>query len=96
MDLEFSWGDKTVVSPVYLRSDKERGEPLLLGTNLTIPLRLMEPAAGVEARAWNKGADNVGTVRLLKAERIPGGHGAIVCAKLEGVVVGSEDVVGGN
>ena len=38
VDLEFTWRGKTVKSPVYVRSDKQEGEPLLLGTNVIVPL----------------------------------------------------------
>ena len=86
VNLEFKWQEKAVVSPVYLRSDREKGESLLLGTNIIIPLGLMLPAAGVEARLSSKEEAGAGLVRLVKAERIPRESGVLVRAKLEGVL----------
>ena len=85
VDLEFTWKEKTIASPVYLRADKEDGEPLLLGTNIIFPLGLIQPAPGVEARVSKAKSGGGGTVRLVKAERIPQESGMLVKAQLEGV-----------
>ncbi len=71
MDLEFTWKGETVTSPVhvYLRSDRQEGEPLLLGTNVIVPLGLIEPAAGVETRHHGSGIGGV-AVRLVRGEKI--------------------------
>ena len=51
VNLTFRWGDKTVTTPVYIRSDQTaKGEPCLLGTNVVTPLGLMVPSESVEAR----------------------------------------------
>ena len=78
MDLKLTWKGKTTTSSVYLRSDKEEGEPLLLGTNAIIPLGLMRPATGVEALVSKGQGVEGGVVRLLKAVRIPRGSGMVV------------------
>ena len=85
VDLEFTWREKTIASPVYLRADKEDGEPLLLGTNVIVPLGLIQPAPGVEARVSKAKSSGGGTVRLVRAERIPRESGMLVKAQLEGV-----------
>lgn len=55
---------------MYVRSDTEKGEPLLLDTNVIISPGFMQPAAGVEAPASKEKSGGVVTVRLVKAERI--------------------------
>ena len=75
VDLEFTWRGKNVKSPVYVRSDKQEGEPLLLGTNVIVPLGLMEPS---------RGGGDMGTVRLVKTEKIPGRSGVMVQAVVSG------------
>ena len=59
---------------------------MLLATNIIIPLGLMLPAAGVEARLSSKEEAGAGLVRLVKAEWIPRESGVLVRAKLEGVL----------
>ena len=44
-----------VTTPVYIRSDQAaKGEPCLLGTNIVMPLGLMVPSEGEEARGGSK------------------------------------------
>ena len=70
---------KSVVTPAYLRADDGSGvEPCLLGTNVTTPLGLMTPAAGVEPRGeqveprLNHPLCPEAVVHLIQAQRIPG------------------------
>ena len=85
VDMEFTWKEKTIASPVYLRADKEDGEPLLLGTNVIVPLGLIQPAPGVEARVSKAKPGGRGMVRLVEAEQIPRESGMLGKAQLEGV-----------
>ena len=56
--------------PVYLRSNQGPvTEPCLLGTNVVLPLGLMVPGPSVETKEVGQG--EVGTVRLIKSERVP-------------------------
>lgn len=68
-----------------IRSPKEEEEPLLLGTTMTMPLGLIQLAAGVEFQTDGRktGDVEVGTIRLVKSERIPSGRGVMVRAKLD-------------
>ena len=57
VNLTLRWKDKTVTTPVYIRSDQvAKGEPCLLGTNVVMPLGLMVPSKGVEARGGPRGS----------------------------------------
>ena len=47
VNLTSRWQDKTVTTPVY---EAAKGEHSLLGTNIVMPLGLMVPSEGVEAR----------------------------------------------
>ena len=81
VDLEFSYQDKQIITAVYLRSDQgTAGEPCLLGTNVVIPLGLMVPGPGVATKEL--GLTQVGTVRLVRAERIPSQCGVVMDAQL--------------
>lgn len=50
VDMEVAWRGKSVTSPVYVRSEREKGEPLLLGTNVIGALEMMQLGAGVVAK----------------------------------------------
>ena len=77
VNLEFSHQGQRVTVPVYLRSDQgPAGESCLLGTNVVLPLGLMVPGVGVQAREL--GVAEVGVVRLIRAERVPSQCGAVV------------------
>lgn len=68
--------------PVYLRSDKgTAGESCLLGTNVVLPLGLMVLGPGVETREVS---GEVGCVKLIRAEWVPGRCGVVVVAIVEG------------
>ena len=84
VELEVEWQGNRVTAPIYLRSDSiVRGEPLLLGTNVVIPLGLMVPGPGVKPReavpSQSTGQEEPDlvteeqplTVHLVCAERVP-------------------------
>ena len=49
VSLTFKWRDRSVTTPVYVRSDiATEGESCLLGTNVDIPLGLMVPDRGLK------------------------------------------------
>ena len=80
VNLEFSYQGQRVTVPVYLHSDQgPAGEPCLLGTNVVLPLGLMVPGLGVQARELG-----VGVVRLIRAERVSSRCGVVVEALVEG------------
>lgn len=77
VNLEFSYQGQKVTVPVYLRLDQgPAGEPCLLGTNVVLPLGLMVPGLGVQAREL--GVAEVSVVRLIRAERVPSQCGVVV------------------
>ena len=81
VDLEFHYQDKHIITAVYLRSDQgTASEPCLLGTNVVIPLGLMVPGPGVATKEL--GLTQVGTVWMMRAERIPG---VVMDAQIEGI-----------
>ena len=49
-ELTFGRKGRTATTTAYIRSDLASGEPCLLGTNMVMPLKLMVPNVGVEAR----------------------------------------------
>lgn len=58
VELEFAW-------QLFLHSDQEEEESLLLGTNVVIPLGLiMQPATGVEAQHSQEKSGGVGTILI--------------------------------
>ena len=82
VDLEMSWQGKTITSPVYVRSCSETAEPLLLENNVIVPLGMMQPGQGVEARQGTQKAGGV-AVQLVKSERVPGRCGVVVEARVD-------------
>ena len=56
---------------VYTRSDLAGGEPCLLGTNMVMPLKLMVPNVGVEARGGSASVGRIARVHLIGTHRIP-------------------------
>ena len=49
VELTFTWKDRAVTTPVYIRSELSGGNDCcLLGTNVIVPLGLMVPDLGVE------------------------------------------------
>ena len=94
VNLTFRWGDKTVTTPVYVRSDQAaKGEPCLLGTNVVMPFGLMVPSEGVEARGGQSASlpvapptittANSAQVCLVGVQRVPS-HRATVEPVIEG------------
>ena len=71
-------------------------EPSLLGTNVVLPLGLMVPGPSVETKEVGQG--EVGTVRLIKSERVPSCCGVVVEAEIQGckgtVMVEQERMLG--
>ena len=68
-ELTFRWKDRTVTATAYIWSDLVSGEPCLLGTNVVMPLKLMVPDVGVEARGGSVSVE--GIVHLIGTHRIP-------------------------
>ena len=89
VDLQFEWKGTSVTAPVYLRTEKgdTRSEQCLLGTNVVMPLGLMVPGEGIQARGEAKDTEprSPQTVRLIKSQHIPGRCGAIVEAEIGGL-----------
>ena len=77
VELTFRWKGKEVTTPTYIRAECSRGEPCLLGTNVVIPLGMMVPDSGVEARGGQDVpgvAAGVGArVHLVDSVRVPVG-----------------------
>ena len=77
-----------VKTPVHIRSDTvPSAEACLLGTNVVIPLGLMVPDEGVEARGGTEQPSGVvpravsqAPVRLVRAQRIPARCAVVVTA----------------
>lgn len=92
VSLVFRWQDRTVTTPVYVRSDIAPGaESCLLGTNVVVPLGLMIPGEGVEARGGpipvaspNSGAAVQASVSLVGVWRIPSHCAAVVTVEAQG------------
>ena len=90
----FRWIDNTVATPVYIRSDQAaKGEPCLLNTNVVMPLGLMVPSEGVEARGGQSVSPcaapptaNSARVCLVGVQRVPSHCATIVTAKLQASV----------
>ena len=94
LNLTFRWEDKTVTTPVYIRSDQAaKGEHCLLGTNIVMPLGLMVPSEGVEARGGQSASlpvapptvttTNSARVCLVGVQRVPSRCATVVTAKLQ-------------
>ena len=87
VELTFRWKGKEVTTPTYIRAERSRGEPCLLGTNVVIPLGLMVPYLGMEARGGQDVpgvAAGVGArVHLVDSVRVPARTAVIVKGKIE-------------
>ena len=98
VELTFTWKDKAVTTPAYIRSELAgHNDSCLLGTNVIVPLGLMVPDSGVEAR---EGAVNVqtapaheATVHLVGATRIPSRSAAVVTAEVSSIAGRGQPVV---
>ena len=92
--LTFRWKDNTVTTPLYIRSDQAaKGEPCLLGTNVVMPLGLIVPSKGVEARGGYNASPcaapptaSSAQVCLVGVQRVPSRCATIVTAKLQAPV----------
>ena len=94
VNLTFRWEDKTVTTPVYIRSDQAaKGEPCLLGTNVVMPLGLMVPSEVMKARGGQSASPpvtpltvtttNSARVCLVGVQRAPSRCATVVTAKLQ-------------
>ena len=81
VNLNFRWKDKTVTAPAYIRAERCRGEPCLLGTNVVISLGLMIPDPDLEVRGngFRKERGVSVGVCLVGTVRVPGR--SAVCVK---------------
>jgi len=81
VNLNFRWKDKTITAPAYIRAERYRGEPCLLGTNVVISLGLMVPDPDLEVRGngFRKQRGVSVGVCLVGAVRVPGR--STVCVK---------------
>ena len=87
VELTFAWKDRAVTTPAYIRSELTgSNDSCLLGTNVIVPLGLMEPDQGVEAR---EGAELIepatvseAQVHLVGAARIPSRSAVVVTAEI--------------
>ena len=90
VELTFTWKDRAVTTPAYIRSELSGGNDCcLLGTNVIVPLGLMVPDLGVEARGGAEPVEPVtvgeARVQLVGVTRIPSRCAAVVTAEVSNV-----------
>jgi len=88
VNLTFRWKDKTVTAPAYIRAERCRGEPCLLGTNVVISLGLMVPDPDLEVRGngFRKERGVSVGVCLVGAVRVPGRSAVCVKGLVQGEI----------